>query len=107
MTIKASLPETESSVRGQMKLTINCLPKAYRDKIYAAAQEADPIYVKYRQYTGPDVAPDAELPVSLSVSSVEFEGDFETVITCLYPDLVNIPLCRRIMTTTALPGGRV
>ncbi|SDE20747.1 DUF1833 family protein [Desulfuromonas thiophila] len=106
-TIKASLPETDSSVRGQMKLTINCLPKAHRDALFAAAQETDPVYVKYRQYTGPGVAPDAELPVSLSVASIEFQGDFETVVTCLYPDLVNIPFCRRIMTTGILPGGRV
>jgi len=104
--MNVSLPETEAAVRGQLKITLKCLPKLYRDALYSVVLEADPLYLRYRQYTGSNVQPDMELPVPLSVSSVEFKGDLDTQITCLYPDLVNIPFCRRIMTTTALPGGK-
>ena len=105
--IEASLPETESSVRGQMQLKIKCLPVESRNKLYAASLEADPIYVQWRQYAGEDEEPGATLPVALSVTNIELAGDLETVITCLYPDLVNIPFCRKVMTTTILPGGKV
>lgn len=105
--LDTALPETESSVRGQMTITINCLPVAARDKLYNIALETDPVYVQYRQYTGANESPSAELPVALTVSNIEFKGDFETTITCLYPDLVNIPFCRKVMTTTIFPGGKV
>ena len=105
--ISAGLPDTESSVRGQMKITISCLPKVYRDLLHEVSHETDPVYIQYRQYTGEGAAANAELPVALSVSSIDFRGDLETVITCLYPDLVNIPFCRRIMTAAVLPGGKV
>lgn len=105
--LETSLPETESSVRGQMQITISCLPVAYRDRLYAVALEIDPVYVQYRQYTEANADPEADLPVALTVTDIEFNGDFETVITCLYPDLVNIPFCRKVMTTTIFPGGKV
>jgi hypothetical protein len=105
--VNASLPETESSVRGELTITINCLPVAYRDQLYAVVLETNPVYIQYRQYTGENEAPQAELPVALTVSEIGFKGDFETVLTCLYPDLVNIPFCRKVMTTTIFPGGKV
>lgn len=107
VSIKTSLPTTEGSVRGEMQITLNSLPKNDRNMLYEASLKPDPLFVQYRQYTGENIPPDAELPVSLSVSRIEYQGDFETVITCLYPDLINIPFCRRIMTTTALPGGKI
>jgi hypothetical protein len=108
VTFSASLPETESSVRGQLQLDVEFLPTAYRNLIFAASQEDASIYLRYRQYMseGETAEPVMELPVALSVSSVEF-SDTTTTITALYPDLVNIVLGRRIMTATALPGGRV
>ena len=105
--MSVSLPETESNVRGQMKVTFNCLSVVARKALYAASFEDDPIYIQYRQYTGSGADPEAELPASLTVTTVEFGGDFETILSCLYPDLVNIRLGRRIMTTTVLPGGKV
>lgn len=108
-TFEASLPETESSVRGQLRLTISFLPKAYQELLWAASQapETTPVYLYYRQYTGEgaDEAAAAELPVPLVVNGIEFV-DEQTVITALYPDLVNIPFGRRIMTVTDLPGAR-
>lgn len=105
--LETALPETQNSVRGQMQLTIKCLPVECREQLYSASLTIDPVYVQYRQYTGEDADPSAELPVALSVSAFEFNGDFETVITCLYPDLVNIPFCRKAMTTSIFPGGKV
>jgi len=36
---------------------------------------------------------------------VEFD-DGQTIVNALYPDLVNLPFGRRIMTATNLPGAR-
>ena len=107
VNFQASLPETESSVRGQLQLTIDFLPVALCKKIWAAAQGTSPILLYYRQYIeeGPSAESAAELPVPLVVNNVEF-SDERTVISALYPDLVNIPMGRRIMTATELPGAR-
>ena len=108
VTLEASMPETESSVRGQMQITIDFLPIEYRKMMYAASQEADPVYVYYRQYLGegPTAEAQAELPVPLTITSFEF-SDKQTVVTALYPDLVNLIFCRRTMTASTLPGGRI
>jgi len=109
VTFDASMPETESSVRGQLKLTISFLPKTYRGMLWDASQspETDPVYLYYRQYTGAgaEETAAAELPVPLVVNSINFD-DEQTIINALYPDLVNIPFGRRIMTATNLPGAR-
>ncbi len=105
--IDGSLPETESAVRGQLSLTINCLTVSYRNRLYNASLETDPIYMQYRQYTGENAHAAAKLPVALTVSEIEFDGDLKTIVTCLYPDLVNIPFCRKTMTTAIFPGGKV
>lgn len=103
-----ALPETEEAVRGEMTVTIEFLPKEYRDKLYEAAGLSDMLKIQYRQYIAADSDPDAELPVALTVSNVAFDTEaYTTELTALYPDLVNLPFCRRIMTTTALPGGKV
>lgn len=104
---EASLPETESSVRGQLQLTIGFLPSLLCKKLWAASQTVLPVYLYYRQYIeeGPSAEASAELPVPLVVNTVQF-SDEQTVINALYPDLVNIPMGRRIMTATQLPGGR-
>ena len=108
-TFEASLPEIESSVRGQLRLTISFLPKKYRDMLWDASQapETDPVYLFYRQYTGSGVAEEAaaELPVPLTVNTIQFT-DEQTMLNALYPDLVNIPFGRRIMSVTELPGAR-
>ena len=107
-TIEAALPETESSVRGQMKITIDFLPKEFRKMLWAASQRPEPVYVYYRQYTseGSSVEPEMELPVAMTVNSFEFT-DEQTIVNALYPDLVNIIFGRRIMTASTLPGGRI
>lgn len=106
VTMEASTPETESSVRGQMQLTVRFLNKTYRALLFAAAQYADPIYIYYRQYIDGVSDPQAELPVGLTVSGIEFTDD-STVITALYPDLVNILICKRKMTVSNLPGCQI
>lgn len=105
-TIDIVIPEVESSLRGQLKVTINFLPVEYREMFFAAAPEVEPIMVYYRQYMEGDGDPQAELPVAMTVSRIDFTRD-ATVITALYPDLVNIKICRRNMTATELPGARV
>jgi len=109
VTLEASLPGTESSVRGQLKLTISFLPKIYKDMLWDASQtpETDPVYLYYRQYTGEGAEEEAsaELPVPLIVNTMEFL-DEKTVINAMYPDLVNTPFGRRIMSVTELPGAR-
>lgn len=106
-TFTASLPETESSVRGQLQLTINFLPSESCKKLWSGSQSAFPVYLYYRQYIeeGALAEAAAELPVPLVVNSVSFSEE-ATEINALYPDLVNIPMGRRIMTATELPGGR-
>lgn len=107
VTFSASLPETESSARGQLRLAIDFLPAALCKKIWAAALGASPIFLHYRQYIeeGELAEAAAELPVPLVVNNIQFT-DERTTIDALYPDLVNIPMGRRIMTATELPGGR-
>ena len=109
VTFEATLPETESSVRGQLKVAISFLPKAYRDLLWEISQtpETDSLYLYYRQYVGEGAAEEAaaELPVPLVVNTMEFT-DEQTLINALYPDLVNIPFGRRIMSVTELPGAR-
>jgi len=106
-TIEATLPETEASVRGQLQITIDFLPAEYRAMLWSVAKETAPVYLYYREYTGEGVAEEAEaeLPVALVVNNIELT-DTQTIITALYPDLVNIPFGRRIMTATNLPGAR-
>ena len=106
VSLTAQMPETESSVRGQLKVTISFLPAEYRELMYTVSQENDPVYMYYRQYMKGNVDPQLELPVPLTVSSFEF-GEDKTVIQALYPDLVNIVFCRKVMTASVLPGGRV
>lgn len=105
--IDASLPETESGVQGKMQLKIDALPEENKAALYKASRHTDPIYITFRQYTAANSDPQATLPVALSVSTMEFDDKGGIDITCLYPALVNIPFCRRIMTTAALPGGKV
>lgn len=108
VTMSCTVPETESAVRGQLTIDIRCLPQAYLDKIYAASLDTDAIGIMYYQYLDGGMDPSAELPVALTVSGMEHSvGDHRTKITAMFPDLVNIPFCRTIMTTSILPGGRV
>lgn len=106
VSLTVQMPETESSVRGQLKVTISFLPVEYRELMYTVSQENDPVYMYYRQYMKGNVDPQLELPVPLTVSSFEF-GEDKTVIQALYPDLVNIVFCRKVMTASVIPGGRV
>lgn len=106
VTFDIVIPEVESAIRGQLKVTIKFLPTEYREMLFAAAPEAEQVMVYYRQYMEGDSDPQAELPVAMTVNRIDFTRD-ETVITALYPDLVNIKICRRNMTATEFPGARV
>ena len=107
VTFQASLPETESSVRGQLQLSLDFLPVVMCKKLWSASQTPLPLLLYYRQYIEEGVSAEAsaELPVALVVNNVQFSNE-RTIINALYPDLVNIPMGRRIMTATQLPGGR-
>lgn len=101
-----SLPETEGAVRGQMKITVNFLPKSAQQQLIAASRAPYPVTVKYRQYLGADRNPDAELPLPLTLTGIEQTPSGVTG-TALFSDLQNALFPRRLMTTTELPGGRI
>jgi hypothetical protein len=99
-----TLPETQGSVRGQMQITVSFLPRDAQAWIRKATQDRAIITVIWRQYLGPNQEPDAWYPIPLQISTVE-QTPTGVTATALFPDLVNIPFPRRIMTTTELPGG--
>jgi hypothetical protein len=98
------LPETQGSVRGQMKINVDFLPREAQVWIRTATQSRGKITVTWRQYLGPGLEPDAWYPIPLEIMTVE-QTPTGVTATALFPDLVNIPFPRRIMTTTELPGG--
>lgn len=101
-----TIPETKGSVVGEMKISIGLLPKVAQVAIRDASMTTTPITVKYRQYLGANMEPDAELPVALEIRQVEqtYSG---VVATALFPDLHGHVFPRRLMTTSVLPGGLV
>lgn len=106
--MSCKVPETEGAVRGQLSIELSFLPQAYLDKIYAAALDQDPIEIRYYQYLNGAMDPSAQLPVSLTVTDMEHSvGNNQTKLNALFPDLVNTPFCRTVMTTSIFPGGRV
>jgi hypothetical protein len=98
------LPETQGSVRGQMKINVDFLPREAQVWIRNATQSRGKITVTWRQYLGPGLEPDAWYPIPLEIMTVE-QTPTGVTATALFPDLVNIPFPKRIMTTTELPGG--
>jgi hypothetical protein len=98
------LPETQGSVRGQMKINVDFLPREAQIWIRTATQSRGKITVTWRQYLGANQEPDAWYPIPLEIMTVE-QTPTGVTATALFPDLVNIPFPRRIMTTTELPGG--
>ena len=100
------LPETQSSVRGEMKITVDFLPREAQIWIREQTQSRGNVTVIWRQYLGEGVEPDAWYPIPLEVSNVE-QTPLGATATALFPDLVNMPFPRRIMTTVELPGGIV
>jgi len=99
-----TLPETEASVRGQMKISVGFLPREAQIWLKEASQSRGRITVKWRQYLGENIGPDAEYPIPLEVVSVEQTATGASA-TALFPDLVNMPFPRRVMTTSVVPGG--
>lgn len=99
------LPETAGSTRGQMIITVNGLPNSLRAAIRNSTSSTSPATIKYRQYLDGELDADAELPVTLSVASIQetFNG---IEITALFPDLIGAYFPRYLMTTTNLPGLR-
>ena len=101
-----TLPGEEPSVRGELKLNVNFLPKAAQVKIKDAVLASGPITIKFRGYTAEDSDPTEEIPVLLEISSVE-QTPTGVSISAMFPDLVNMKFPKRLMTTTILPGGIV
>ena len=101
-----ALPETEGSVRGEMTIKVNFLPKEARVKIREAALTRYKISVIYRQYIGSSLDPDAELPNPLQVSTVK-ETPTGIEVNAMFPDLIGAYFPRRLMTVSELPGCRV
>lgn len=98
------LPETESAVRGQLQVSVDFLPRDAQVWLRQASQARKRLTVKWRQYLAPNQAPDAEYPIPLEIVSVE-QTPAGVTATALFPDLVNMPFPRRLMTTKELPGG--
>ena len=99
-----TLPETEGSVRGQMQIIVEFLPREAQVWLRETSQSRGSITVMWRQYLGPNIPADAWYPLPLSVTLVESHPTGVTV-TALFPDLINIPFPKRIMTTAEIPGG--
>lgn len=99
-----TLPETEGKVRGQMQISVDFLPREAQAWLRQASQARGHITVKWRQYLGANIEPDAEYPIPLEIVSVE-QTPTGVTATALFPDLVNMPFPRRLMTTKELPGG--
>ena len=99
-----TLPETQGSTRGQMQITVDFLPRDAQIWIRNATQSRSSITVKWRQYLGPNIPADAEYPVPLNITTIS-QNPTGVTATALFPDLVNLPFPRLIMTTTELPGG--
>ena len=100
------LPETQASVRGEMKISVDFLPRDAQIWIREQTQRGGSVTVVWRQYLGPNQEPDAWYPMPLEVSHVE-QTPLGATATALFPDLVGMPFPKRIMTTTELPGGIV
>ncbi len=104
--LSVTLPETEGGVRGQLEITIPFLPRDAQVAIKEAAHSRTPVTIKYRQYLGENIAPDAELPVPLQVESIT-QTHHQVTAIAMFPDLNNASFPRRLMTALNLPGGRV
>jgi len=98
------LPTTEGAVRGQMEISVEFLPKDAQTWLLDMCKSRSKMAVRWRQYLGANQEPDAELHIPLDIVSVEITAAGATA-TALFPDLVNMPFPRKIMTTKNLPGG--
>jgi hypothetical protein len=96
-------PETEGEIVGQMKITVNFLPKAARIWLMQQSRAGAQLSVTWRQYLEAGIDPDFECRVPFYITKVE-RNPGGVVVTATLPDLVNTPFCRRLMLSTELPG---
>lgn len=104
--VSLELPDLEGGVTGEMRITVNFLPKEAQEAIKDASKTTYPITLKYRQYVEANSDPEAELPISLDVTTIE-QTPISVTAAATFPDLNNQPFPKRLMTTTILPGGRI
>lgn len=96
-------PETEGEIVGKMEIEVRFLPKAARVWIMAQSVAGAHLSTTWRQYLGPNIAPDFVCRVPFHITKVE-RVPGGVVATATLPDLVNTPFCRRLMLPSELPG---
>ena len=101
-----TLPEVKGGVVGEMKITINFLPKAARIAIREAAQQRDITTVIYRQYIDDNPEVDAELPFALEVGGV-IETDTGIEAKARVVDLTRSYFPKNTMNMNTCPGLRL
>lgn len=101
-----TLPELAGGVRGQLSINVKFLPKEAQLAIAEAANSRYPITVKYRQYLGENINPDAELPIPIEIISIS-QTHKGAVLTGVFPDLHNADFPKDIYTVQSYPGLRI
>jgi hypothetical protein len=95
--------ETEGGVVGQINININYIPPAAQEWMEAASASGAIITVTWQQYLAPNTDPSFANRLPFTVIRAETINGQCTLVATL-PDLVNTPLCRRLMTARVLPG---
>lgn len=96
-------PETAGSVRGEMIITVNGLPREIRAAIRNSVSTRDAVTVLYRQYINADMSPAAVLPVPMSIAKIN-ESHVGIELKALMPDLIGAYFPRKLMTAKSMPG---
>lgn len=107
-----ALPGTEGGVSAEMTATIEGVTSEARQYIRAAAMSTTPVSVHYRQYisTDPnndpaDWDPDVDVTTPIQVKEIkETMNGIEAMAS--FPDLVNKPFGRLLMSAILFPGMR-
>lgn len=99
-------PETEGSVVGKLEVSVKFLPKAARIWLQEQSTNGATMSIIWRQYLGEGatVQPDFECRVPFYVTKVDIIAGGVAALTATLPDLINTPLCKKLMTKDILPG---
>lgn len=96
-------PETNEGIVGVLEMQLDYLPPAAQTILEAASMAGAEITVYWRHYLGVNIDPNFEGRLPFAVTTIKNINGGAT-ITATLPDLLNIPLGRRLMTTLELPG---
>ncbi len=96
-------PETDEGIVGVLKIQLDYLPPAAQAILETASVAGAKIAVYWRHYLAVNIDPSFEGRLPFEVTTIKNVNGGAT-ITATLPDLLNIPLGRRLMTTQELPG---